>query len=302
MIWCKQLGQTLEAFFAADVPTWRETCHLSEEALQKLVVAQAKLTGQAFLVEQLQHEGIQMMTVLDEQYPSLVKKFLNRNQIPPMLFYMGQLDILQRETIAIIGSRNASEASLAFTRTLAAYLAAQGANVISGYARGVDRTAYEGATGTDGCTTVVLPHGIHKLSKAQMRDLQPRIEAGNVLVLSQFHPDMPWMVSRAMERNHIVTGLAQIVIVAESDSKGGTWEGANHALKQGRKLYVRQTVAGESLPGNALLLEQGGVAVAWPVEHIEQAFAVLLHESETVQQKVQAMPVPPEQMSLFSAS
>ncbi len=66
-----------------------------------------------------------------------------------------------------------------------------------------------------------------------MRDLRPRIEAGNVLLLSQFHPDAPWVVSRAMERNKVVTGLAQVVIVAEADTKGGTWEGANGALKQG---------------------------------------------------------------------
>src|SRR5437660_1021491 len=76
--------------------------------------------------------------------------------------------------------------------------------------------------------------------KVQMHALQPKIDAGKVLLLSQFHPDAPWQVSRAMERNHVVTGLAQVVIVAESDSKGGTWEGAHNALKQGRSLYVRQ--------------------------------------------------------------
>ena len=101
-----------------------------------------------------------------------------------MLCYAGDLDILKRQTIAIIGSRNASEPSLAFTHAVAQYLAQGGANVISGNARGVDRAAYEGATSTDGYTTVVLPHGIRKLSGVQMRSLVPKIEAGSLLSIS----------------------------------------------------------------------------------------------------------------------
>jgi DNA processing protein len=158
-------------------------------------------------------------------------------------------------------------------------------NVISGHARGVDRAAYEGATATDGHTTVVLPHGMRKLSKTQLRDLQPRIEAGRVLLLSQFHPDAPWMVSRAMERNKVVTGLAQVVIVAESDTKGGTWEGANGALKQKRQLFVRHTDEETMLPGNKLLLEKGGKPLPWPTTNINATFAPLLEMAQTLQQK-----------------
>jgi DNA processing protein len=97
------------------------------------------------------------------------------------------VDILKRPTVAIIGPRNASETSLDFTKTLAQYLANNDINVISGYAHGVDRAAYEGATTTNGYTTVVLPQGIRKLSKVQLQSLQPKIESGKVLLLSQFH-------------------------------------------------------------------------------------------------------------------
>jgi DNA processing protein len=299
VVWCKQLGRTVRDFFAADTQEWSATCHLKAEAIQKLVRAKEKLVAQAFLVEQLQHEHIRLITVLDSAYPSLLKSALSRNHIPPILFYMGDLEILKRQTIAIIGSRNAGEKSLAFTREVAHYLAGHGANVISGNARGVDRTAYEGATRTNGCTTVVLPHGIHKLSKVQMRDLQPRIEAGNVLVLSQFHPDAPWVVSRAMERNTVVTGLAQVVIVAESDSKGGTWEGANGALKQGRRLYVRQSDSTATLPGNTLLLEKGGSPLPWPIESLATVLSPVLQESDMVREKQQILSPPPDQLSLL---
>jgi len=298
--WCKQLKKPLKDFFAASPEEWDTVCHLKPDIIQRLEQSKEKLVGQAFLVEQLAQNNIHLLTVLDTAYPKTLKNALDINKIPPVLFYAGDLEILQRKTVAIIGSRNASETSLLFTRTVAQELVQQGANVISGYARGVDRAAYEGATNTDGYTTVVLPHGIHKLSKVQMRDLQPRIDAGHVLLMSQFHPDAPWLVSRAMERNTIVTGLAQIVIVAESDSKGGTWEGASGALKQKRRLYVRQTETADSLPGNKLLLEKGGIPLIWPTKDITATILPLLKESHQVQEHQQNTPDPPNQLSLLA--
>jgi DNA processing protein len=303
VLWCKQLGRTLQDFFAADAQEWSATCHLKPDIIQKLTLAKEKLVAQSFLVEQLHHENIYLIPVMDAAYPSLLKSALGRSHIPPVLFFMGDLELLARQTIAIIGSRNASESSLAFTRMIAQHLSQQGANVISGNARGVDRAAYEGATSTnDGCTTLVLPHGIHKLSKTQMRDLQPRIEAGNVLLLSQFHPDAQWVVSRAMERNNVVTALAQVVIVAESDSKGGTWEGANGALKQGRRVYVRHSEDVKLLPGNQLLLEKGGYPLSWPTDTLADLLAPVLHESSQVREKQQAMSPAPDQLSLLTVS
>src|SRR5438067_1009822 len=302
VIWCKQLGRTLQEFFAASPQEWSDTCQLKAEFIQKLERAKEKLVGQAFLIEQLYNEHIYLLTVLDENYPRLLKLALTRNQIPPVLCYAGDLQILERQAIAIIGSRNASEASLVFTREVARYLAENGANVISGNARGVDQAAYEGASSTPvGHTTVVLPHGIHKLSGVQMRNLVPKIEAGNVLLMSQFHPDAPWVVSRAMERNKVVTGLAQVVIVAEADIKGGTWEGANSALKQGRPLYVRQPVSSPLLAGNDALIDLGGVPLPWPTEHIAELSISLFIESAMLQQKQSEKPERSEQLSLFTS-
>src|SRR5712691_12636 len=297
--WCQQLNRTLQEFFAADPQIWSDTCHLSAPLVEKLEQARAKLVGQAFLVEQLSHDHIHLLTVLDDKYPKLLKSSLKREQTPPVLFYAGDLRILERQTIAIIGSRKAGEESLAFTRAVSSYLAQQGANVISGNARGVDRTAYEGATSTEGCTTVVLPHGIRKLSGVQWRALLAKIEAGNVLLLSQFHPDAQWVVSRAMERNKVVTGLAQIVIVAEADMKGGTWEAANGALKQNRPVYVRQTESPPSLPGNKALLERGGQPLSWPTDALAEVLSPLLSESAELRQEQSAMPTRPDQLSLL---
>jgi predicted Rossmann fold nucleotide-binding protein DprA/Smf involved in DNA uptake len=77
VIWCKQLKRTLEDFFAANTQKWRTSCHLKDEFIQKLEQAKEKLATQAFLVEQLQHAGISMMTVLDEHYPKTLKLALD---------------------------------------------------------------------------------------------------------------------------------------------------------------------------------------------------------------------------------
>ncbi|HEY6543182.1 MAG TPA: DNA-processing protein DprA [Ktedonobacteraceae bacterium] len=298
--WCHQHKRSMQEFFAADAQEWMDVCNLSADVTQKLEQAKEKLVGQAFLVEQLAHNNIHILSVLDTDYPKLLKTSLKREQTPPVLFYAGDLQILERKTIAVIGSRNAGAKSLEFTRAISSWLAEKGANVISGNARGVDRAAYEGATGTDGCTTVVLPHGIRKLSGVQMRALQSKIESGNVLLMSQFHPDAQWVVSRAMERNKVVTGLAQVVIVAESDVQGGTWEGANGALKQHRPLYVRQSDA--ALPGNNKLIELGGQALPWPVADVATLLSPILQESAELQQEKQEAAPHPDQLSLFATS
>ena len=298
--WCQQSGRTLQEFFAADPQVWSDTCHLDTALMEKLEQTRSLVEQTAHLVEQLARDQIRLLTVLDDKYPRLLKSSLKCEQIPPLLCYAGDLRILERTTIAIIGSRNAGEESLAFTRAAAQYLAAHGANIISGNARGVDRTAYEGATSTEeGCTTVVLPHGMRKLSGVQWRALLSKIETGNVLVLSQFHPDAQWVVSRAMERNKVVTGLAQIVIVVESDVQGGTWAGAKGALRQNRPVYIRD---GESLLGNKALVELGGRPLPWPAENLTVLLSPLLQESAEVQQEKSSMPSPPGQLSLFAAA
>ncbi len=287
--WCFQCKRTLTAFFAASPQEWTTVCHLNEKTIAHIEEAKRHIAEQRAVVAKMATRAITMTTVLDAHYPRVLKTALQ--PAPPVLFSMGNLQLLECTTIAIIGSRKAGELSLAFTRAAACYLAEHGANVISGYARGVDRAAYDGATSTDGCTTVVLPHGIHGLSKVQMTEIAQKIECGKVLLLSQFHPDAGWLVSRAMARNKVVTGLAQIVIVAESNMQGGTWDAANGALEQKRPLYVCQAVDAELLPGNAALIERGGRSLYWSVEEAkgrsmtEVVLSPLLDESNRLRQK-----------------
>ncbi|HEY4035637.1 MAG TPA: hypothetical protein VGL94_16895, partial [Ktedonobacteraceae bacterium] len=87
---------------------------------------------------------------------------------------------------------------------------------------------------------------------------------------------------------------------AESDTKGGTWEGANGALKQGRRLYVRKSEPLDELPGNKLLLEKGGCPLNWPVEDISEILSPLVQESAVMHTKQSMDLAPPSQFSLLA--
>ncbi|HEX6477625.1 MAG TPA: DNA-processing protein DprA [Ktedonobacteraceae bacterium] len=267
LTWYQQSGHTLQEFFSAEPDAWRNTCQLDASMIAKLEKVRTKnsdnYSKQLTLLEELAQDQIHMLTLLDDNYPSSLNALLPADQRPPVLFYCGDLEILNFPTIAIIGSRHANEESLLFTREVAQCLTEQGANVISGYARGVDQAAFKGATSSSGNTTVVLPQGIRRLTRNHLQKLQAKIETGNVLLMSQFHPDASWTVGRAMERNFVVTGLAQVVVVAESSLQGGTWAGANGALQQQRMVYVRQGNPPASLPGNQALIERGGCPLVW---------------------------------------
>src|SRR2546430_16272236 len=98
VVWCKQLGRTLQEFFATSKEEWIATCHLKTEIIQKLEQAKEKLVGQAFLVEKLSHEHITLLTVFDENYPRLLTLALIPNQLPTVLCNTSALQILVRRT------------------------------------------------------------------------------------------------------------------------------------------------------------------------------------------------------------
>lgn len=307
--WCQQAGRTLPDFFAADAQEWEDSCHLDAKTVEKLKAwkddsggrpLKAMLRAEQALLEQLARQNIHMVTILDEHYPKTLKSPFKRHDIPPALFYAGDLRILDRPTIAIIGSRYARESSIAFTLEAARYLARRGVNIVSGHARGVDAAAYEGAMSVEGYTTVVLPQGIHRLSGKQVEALSPGIEADKVLLLSQFHPDASWQVSRAMERNKVATSLAQVMIVAESGLNGGTWEGANYALEHNRPLYVRRSASPALFPGNDALIKRGGRPLDWPEDefvYVDGLLSPVLQEGDVLYYRQKYMLALSQQLS-----
>ena len=126
---------------------------------------------------------------------------------------------------------------------------------MSGYAKGVDRSALEATLKYGGQSIVVLPQGILTFNSG-FRKLYTYLVEGNVLVTSTYFPKAPWSVGLAMSRNKIIYGLSREIYVAESNFKGGTWSGVVDGLGRGRKIFVRVPELNEKCANKVLISKE----------------------------------------------
>jgi len=217
--------------------------------------------------EELTNESVEVVHPGLPVYPVGLLDDAEKFGISPVLFVKGQKALLQADGVAIAGSRNVSEEGAEIARTIAADLAGQGMNVVSGYAKGVDTMAHLGALEAGGTTTVVLGQGIRTLPvKGDFGDVDWE---HNVLVVSQFEPDAGWTSFRAMMRNRLICALSNAVLIIESgperDSNGrmsGTFNTGKTALEMNRPLFVISPAPSEeSRIGNEELIRCGGIEV-----------------------------------------
>lgn len=236
---------------------WKEL-GLNEDEISLFNKAKSQLANNSFLVEELLAQGYSIIPIDSPNYPQLLKDNLKQGA-PSVLFTKGNIELLKKDAIAIVGSRNANEISLKFTSNITHKHVINKKVIISGFARGVDRQALESAIEENGESIIVLPQGITTFS-AGYKKYYKYITQGNVLVLSIFHPKAPWSVEYAMARNTIIYGMATSIYVAQSEDNGGTWSGAVNGLRKGRDIYVRFPEHKEK-NANLLLIEKGAKAV-----------------------------------------
>ena len=207
--------------------------------------------------------GAILLHPLHPRFPRRISERRLQAPLPAVLYALGNLSLLEKRSIAIVGRRDAGSPALSIAEKLAAGLAAAGVHVTSGYAPGIDTAAHLGALRSGGATTVVLAEG---LGSFQVRpDFKVHKTDENTLVLSQFPPQARWAAFQAMARNKLVAGLvdALVVIVSgpERDAGGrmsGTFDAAKSALRLGVPLFVTDPGAFPIPPaGNAALIAKG---------------------------------------------
>lgn len=245
---CFRQGKTITDFFESDSFLGLE---LSPQELDLLQQTKSDLPNYAFMVEELLNQGYDIVPVTSNEYSPTLKANLKYNS-PIVLYTKGNKQILQEKSIAIVGSRNANETSLLFTDNVAKKASSEFKVVVSGFAKGVDKQALDSALNYKGQSIIVLPQGITTFASG-MKKYYKQIIEGDVLVLSTFHPKLPWSVELAMARNSIIYGLASEIYVAQSDDKGGTWSGVCDGLKKGRMIYVRKPADNEKCANNTLI-------------------------------------------------
>jgi len=246
-------------FFELSENIWSSVYQLDEKQITDLKQAKSELPNNAFLAEQMLNQGFEIIPITSPEYSKTLKTNLKATYSPPVLYIKGNKKIMQEQSIAIVGSRAASEIALNFTDNIAKNSSKDYKVVVSGFAKGVDKQALDSAIKYKGQSIIVLPQGIMTFTSG-FKNYYKQIIDGDVLVLSTFHPKAGWSTGLAMARNPIIYGLASEIYVAESSEKGGTWSGVIDGLRKGRKIYVRQPEHNEKNANN-ILIQKGAIRV-----------------------------------------
>ena len=161
---------------------------------------------------------------------------------PKRLYFIGKLPTERRPTVAIVGSRRPTAYGKEVTYRLASDLASHGIIIISGLALGIDAIAHRGALDSGGITLAVLANGVDYIYPATNKNLADDIISNGGAIISEYEPGTPARDFQFLERNRIVSGLADAIIVTEAAVRSGTMATVAHALDQGREVFV--------VPGN----------------------------------------------------
>ncbi len=215
------------------------------EALKRRLL---ELSWEEPLEEEVAAKGMGYVTVNSPEYP----KALRRLKEPPyVLFYMGDLDVISRRCVAVVGSRKASLKAKEVAYRLAKDVASQGFAVVSGMALGVDSAAHRGALAS-GTTVAVLGSALDVVYPATNRALFREIVAKG-LALSPFYPGTPPKRHHFPMRNGIIAALSERVVVVEAGARSGALITARYAMDLGIPVEVVDIPA----EGNRLLMEMG---------------------------------------------
>jgi len=269
---------SINEFFDLPETEWQRLYALEPKDIEELNAAKTDLPNNAFLAEQLENEGYELIPITSPEYSQTLKTNLKTNHAPALLYVKGNKQILQEKSVAIVGSRNASEVSLEFTDHIAQKATKDFKVVVSGFAKGVDKQALDAAIKYTGQSIIVLPQGIMTFSTG-FKTYYKQIVDGDVLVVSVFHPRAPWKAELAMARNPIIYAMADEIYVAESSDTGGTWSGVIDGLRKKRKIYVRKPESTEE-NANDLLIEKGAIQVDIQGNEILDESALLVKEQD----------------------
>lgn len=175
-----------------------------------------------------------VLTQADEEYPELLRQIYD----PPIaLYFKGSLTPQDKNSVALVGSRQTTSYGVETARKLGYQLAYVGVTVISGGARGIDTAAHQGALAAKGRTIAVLGTGINLVFPPENADLFERISASGA-VMTQFPFNRPADKQTFPIRNRIVAGMTLGTVVVEANLNSGALITANFATDYGRQVFA----------------------------------------------------------------
>ena len=199
-----------------------------------------------------------VLTLVDNAYPKALLDIAD----PPILIYAkGRVELLSAQSIAVVGSRNATAQGIVNAERFSEALSHSGLTISSGMAAGIDAAAHQGGLRGQGSTVAVIGTGADIVYPARNRALAHLI-ADNGCIISEYPLGMPAMAGNFPRRNRIISGLAQGVLVIEAAAKSGSLITARMASEQGRDVFaIPGSIHSPLAKGCHQLIKQGAKLV-----------------------------------------
>lgn len=212
---------------------------------------------------------VNYITLKDEQYPNLLREIYNP---PKKLFYRGNVNLLKKTCISIVGTRKSSEYGEYVTKKIINELSILKLIIVSGLAKGIDKIAHQEALKNNLPTIAVIGSGIENIYPKENLNLAEKIEK-NGLIISEYEPDSPPKNFHFPQRNRIISGLSIATIIIEAPEKSGALITAKLALDQGREIFALVgDIDRKNLVGNLRLIQNSG---AYPISSGGDVISVL---------------------------
>jgi DNA processing protein len=248
-------------------------------------------------------DGNRIITCRDAAYPSLL---LEIPDPPPLLYLHGNIDVLRKIQLAMVGSRNPTPGGLRTATDFAEHLSRAGLVITSGLALGIDAASHAGALQAGQPTIAVMGTGLDRVYPARHQQLAHRVAEQGALV-SEFPIGTPPRPENFPRRNRIISGLSLGVLVVEAAQRSGSLITARCAAEQGREVFaIPGSIHNPLARGCHTLIRQGAKLVETAQDIVDElgalALAGTLQEvGESATAPVEAPKLDPEYARLLDA-
>ena len=217
----------------------------------------------------------------DTSYP---KKLLEIKDPPEQLYVIGDESLLNKKSIAIIGSRDCTQYGYEQAKKFAKELSKENICIVSGMAIGIDSAAHIGAKGKIGKTIAVLGSGFNNIFPEENEELFYEILEQGGCIITEYAPDVKPAYNNFPSRNRIVSGLSEGVLVVEARHRSGTSITARFAKEQGKNVFCIPSNLGETTGvGTGKLIQEGAKLVLSPADILLQ-LGIEVGEEEWVEE------------------
>jgi DNA processing protein len=236
-----------------------ESLNFPAPSAQFLFTGKARTEAERELVRMGEQKGV-ILTYGDAEYPDRLREIFDP---PPVLWVLGDVNLLARPSIAIVGTRHPTPYGTGMAEILARDLATHKMVILSGMARGVDTAAHKGALAAHGSTIAVWGTGIDVIYPKENKSLAENILVSGGAIVSEYRLGTFPAPQNFPKRNRILSGMSVGVLVVEAGENSGTRVTARCALEQDRDVYaVPGNVTTRNAWGPNTLIKQGAKLVA----------------------------------------